>query len=83
MRTRITRGSGRVSGGFQSGRDSTCCSYCGISDPECLVMCKATKRCFCNGRGNTSSSHIVNALVRSKQKEVTLHKEPGLLQGSP
>ena len=46
-------------------------------------MCKATKRCFCNGRGNTSSSHIVNPLVRSKQKEVTLHKEPGLLQGSP
>ena len=25
---------GGVGGGFQSGRDSTCCSYCGISDPD-------------------------------------------------
>ena len=38
-------------------------------------MCNATKRWFCNGRGNTSGSHIVNHLVRSKHKEVTLHKD--------
>ena len=64
-----------VGGAFPSGRDSTSCSYCGISDPACLVMCNATKRCFCNGRGNTSGSHIVNHLVRSKYKEATLHKD--------
>ena len=46
-----------------------------FSDPSCLVMCNATKRWFCNGRGNTSGSHIVNHLVRSKHKEVTLHKD--------
>jgi len=62
-------------GGFQGCLNSTCCSYCGISDPATLVMCNATKRWFCNSRGNTSGSHIINHLVRSKHKEVTLHKD--------
>jgi regulator of nonsense transcripts 1 len=30
---------------------------------------------FCNGRGSTSGSHIVNHLVRAKHREVTLHAE--------
>lgn len=30
---------------------------------------------LCNARGNTSASHIINHLVRSKHKEVTLHAE--------
>ncbi|XP_064619137.1 regulator of nonsense transcripts 1-like isoform X2 [Lineus longissimus] len=51
------------------------CAYCGIHDPACVVMCNSTKKWFCNGRGNTSGSHIVNHLVRAKAKEVTLHKE--------
>lgn len=63
--------------------------YCGIHDPAAVVMCNSTKKWFCNGRGNTSgrymecfkpfqpssSSHIVNHLVRARCHEVTLHKE--------
>ena len=60
--------------GFQT-IGGTACSYCGIHDPACLVMCNKSKRWFCNGRGNTSGSHIVNHLVRAKYKEVTLHKD--------
>lgn len=30
------------------------CTYCGISDPACVVRCNKTKKWFCNGRGNTS-----------------------------
>ncbi|KAJ6389130.1 hypothetical protein OIU77_027473 [Salix suchowensis] len=33
---------------------------------------------FCNSRGNTSGSHIVNHLVRAKHKEVCLHKDSPL-----
>lgn len=51
------------------------CAYCGIHDPACVVMCNSTKKWFCNGRGNTSGSHIVNHLVRAKAKEVSLHKD--------
>jgi regulator of nonsense transcripts 1 len=51
------------------------CKYCGIHDPSCVVMCNACKKWFCNGRGNTSGSHIINHLVRAKHKEVTLHKD--------
>ncbi|XP_043192907.1 regulator of nonsense transcripts 1-like [Amphibalanus amphitrite] len=51
------------------------CKYCGIHDPGCVVMCNICKRWFCNGRGNTSGSHIVNHLVRAKHKEVTLHRD--------
>uniref|UniRef100_A0AAZ3SA66 Upf1 domain-containing protein n=1 Tax=Oncorhynchus tshawytscha TaxID=74940 RepID=A0AAZ3SA66_ONCTS len=51
------------------------CSYCGIHDPASVVYCNTSKKWFCNGRGNTSGSHIVNHLVRAKCKEVTLHKD--------
>ena len=61
-------------GGFHSLPD-TACSYCGIHDPATLVSCNICKRWFCNSRGNTSGSHIVNHLVRAKHKEVTLHKD--------
>ena len=30
------------------------CAYCGIHDPSAVVMCNATNKWFCNGRGNTS-----------------------------
>lgn len=35
------------------------------------------KQCFrfCNGRGNTSGSHIINHLVRAKHKEAALHRD--------
>jgi regulator of nonsense transcripts 1 len=31
-------------------------------------MCNVCKKWFCNGKGNTSGSHIVNHLVRAKHK---------------
>jgi len=54
---------------------STSCAYCGLHDPSTLVNCNICKRWFCNSRGNTSGSHIVNHMVRAKHKEVTLHKD--------
>ncbi|XP_035667154.1 regulator of nonsense transcripts 1-like isoform X1 [Branchiostoma floridae] len=54
------------------------CKFCGIHDPNCVVMCGMCKKWFCNGRGNTSGSHIINHLVRAKHKEVTLHKDGAL-----
>ncbi|KAG5892658.1 hypothetical protein JTB14_025452 [Gonioctena quinquepunctata] len=38
------------------------CKYCGIHEPNCVVMCNLCKKWFCNGRGNTSGSHIINHL---------------------
>lgn len=49
------------------------CKYCGIHDPGTVVMCNICKKWFCNGRGTTTGSHIVNHLVRAKHREVTLH----------
>ena len=49
------------------------CKYCGIHEPSTVVMCNICKKWFCNGRGSTSGSHIVNHLVRAKHREVTLH----------
>ncbi|KAG7153385.1 Regulator of nonsense transcripts 1-like, partial [Homarus americanus] len=51
------------------------CRYCGIHDPASAVMCNVCHKWFCNGRGNTSGSHIINHLVRAKHKEVSLHKD--------
>lgn len=56
------------------------CRYCGISNPSCIVKCShpSCQKWFCNGNQSTSGSHIVNHLVRSKHKEVTLHAESPL-----
>eukprot|EP00659_Diplonema_papillatum_P018766 gene18766-28974_t len=54
------------------------CTYCGISDPASVAKCNATKKWFCNGRGQSSVSHIIYHLVRSKHKEVSLHPESPL-----
>ncbi|EGD82069.1 ATP-dependent helicase NAM7 [Salpingoeca rosetta] len=54
------------------------CKYCGIHDPKCVVKCISTGKWFCNGRGNTSGSHIINHLVRSKNNAVMLHKDSAL-----
>lgn len=51
------------------------CKYCGIHEPSTVVMCNICKKWFCNGRGSTSGSHIVNHLVRAKHREVTLHSD--------
>jgi regulator of nonsense transcripts 1 len=41
------------------------CRYCGVSNPSCVVRCNvpSCRKWFCNSRGNTSGSHIVNHLV--------------------
>ncbi|PHT39760.1 Regulator of nonsense transcripts 1 [Capsicum baccatum] len=56
------------------------CKYCGVMNPACVVRCNvpSCRKWFCNSRGNTSGSHIVNHLVRAKHKEVCLHKDSPL-----
>ena len=49
------------------------CSYCGIHNPSSVVKCLSCSKWFCSARGNTSSSHIINHLVRARHKEVQLH----------
>uniref|UniRef100_A0A166D5Q4 Uncharacterized protein n=1 Tax=Daucus carota subsp. sativus TaxID=79200 RepID=A0A166D5Q4_DAUCS len=56
------------------------CRYCGVQNPACVVRCNvpSCRKWFCNSRGSTSGSHIVNHLVRAKHKEVCLHKDSPL-----
>ena len=54
------------------------CTYCGLSDSSCVVKCVESGKWFCNGRGNTSASHIIQHLVRSRNKNVSLHPESPL-----
>lgn len=49
------------------------CAYCGIHNPSSVVKCLSCNKWFCSARGNTSSSHIINHLVRARHKEVQLH----------
>ena len=58
-------------------------SYCGIHSPASVVKCLICSKWFCNSRGNTSASHIVNHLVRAKHKEVILHAESALGETTP
>jgi regulator of nonsense transcripts 1 len=58
-------------------------SYCGIHSPASVVKCLICSKWFCNSRGNTSASHIVNHLVRAKHKEVILHSESPLGETTP
>ncbi|KAL2545371.1 Regulator of nonsense transcripts 1-like protein [Forsythia ovata] len=69
--------------GFEYGKgDFTehACRYCGVTNPACVVRCNVSscRKWFCNSRGNTSGSHIVNHLVRAKHKEVCLHEDSPL-----
>lgn len=52
--------------------------YCGIHAPSSVVRCLACSKWFCSARGNTSSSHIINHLVRARHKEVQLHPASSL-----
>lgn len=54
------------------------CSYCGLGDPACVVKCVDSSKWFCNGRGSTSASHIIQHLVRSRSKQVSLHPDSPL-----
>ncbi|KAL2152617.1 hypothetical protein VTH82DRAFT_5801 [Thermothelomyces myriococcoides] len=54
------------------------CAYCGIHSPASVVKCLTCGKWFCSARGNSSSSHIVNHLVRARHKEVQLHPQSSL-----
>ncbi|KAI9795983.1 MAG: hypothetical protein M1833_006559 [Piccolia ochrophora] len=54
------------------------CAYCGIHAASTVVRCLACSKWFCSARGNTSSSHIINHLVRARHKEVQLHPASSL-----
>ena len=62
------------------------CRYCNYSgDPASVVRCVgkeggsgAQSGWFCNSSGGTSGSHIVQHLVRSRCREVCLHKDSPL-----
>eukprot|EP01041_Mallomonas_annulata_P006922 gene6922-14061_t len=54
------------------------CAYCGLSDPSCVVKSVDSSKWFCNGRGNTSASHVIQHLVRSRSKQVSLHPDSPL-----
>jgi len=54
------------------------CAYCGIHSPGSVVKCLTCNKWFCSARGNASSSHIVNHLVRARHKEVSLHPQSAL-----
>ncbi|EFA84419.1 helicase [Heterostelium album PN500] len=53
------------------------CRYCGLHDPSTVVRCMhpSCGKWFCNGKGKTTSSHIVNHLVKAKHNEISLHSE--------
>ena len=54
------------------------CAYCGIHNAGSVVKCLACSKWFCSARGNSSSSHIINHLVRARHKEVQLHPASSL-----
>ncbi|KKA29397.1 hypothetical protein TD95_003859 [Thielaviopsis punctulata] len=54
------------------------CAYCGIHNPNCVVKCLICNKWFCNGRTRGRSSHIINHLVRSRHKQVSLHPDSAL-----
>ncbi|KAH0486109.1 MAG: uncharacterized protein KVP18_001947 [Porospora cf. gigantea A] len=51
------------------------CQYCGVSNPKHVIKCNHPncQKWFCNSILATAGSHIVNHLVRSHHKEVSLH----------
>ncbi|CAG9464040.1 unnamed protein product [Pedinophyceae sp. YPF-701] len=54
------------------------CAYCGVHDASCVAQCVKTGKWFCNGRISTAASCLVYHLVRSKHKEVRLHRDSPL-----
>ncbi|GAX77331.1 hypothetical protein CEUSTIGMA_g4777.t1 [Chlamydomonas eustigma] len=54
------------------------CAYCGVANPACVVKCLNTGKWFCNGKINRSGACIILHLVKSKNKEVQLHKDSPL-----
>lgn len=52
------------------------CRYCDLADAECVAKCNGCNKWFCNEQSSLSSgSHIVQHLVRSRHKEISLHPD--------
>ncbi|AMD22919.1 HHR150Cp [Eremothecium sinecaudum] len=51
------------------------CAYCSIDSPTSVAKCNDCKKWFCNSKIGCSSSHIVNHLVASHHKVVSLHED--------
>ncbi|KAK8802087.1 hypothetical protein WA158_006482 [Blastocystis sp. Blastoise] len=54
------------------------CKYCGFHEPKAVAMCKQCGKWFCNIRGSSCGSHIIQHMVISKHKEIVLHPESAL-----
>ncbi|CAH6719195.1 ATP-dependent helicase Nam7p [[Candida] jaroonii] len=54
------------------------CQYCGIDSTDCLIKCLGCDKWFCNGKMESSSSHIVTHLVLSRHHTVSLHEDSHL-----
>ncbi|GJZ74658.1 regulator of nonsense transcripts 1 [Tanacetum coccineum] len=72
---------------FEKGGDEFACKYCGVQNPACVVRCNvpSCRKWFCNSRGNTSGSHIVNHLGKHPSKFQDSEREmrpPSLLWGA-
>lgn len=48
------------------------CEYCGFNKIESLIRCDDCMKCFCNGPGETYSTHAIDHLSRSGHKKVSL-----------
>uniref|UniRef100_A0A914YUY4 DNA helicase n=1 Tax=Panagrolaimus superbus TaxID=310955 RepID=A0A914YUY4_9BILA len=64
--------------GEQTNLPAHACRYCSIFDPSTVAKCLTCQKWFCNGRGLTTGSHIINHLVRSGHKEIALHEDSPL-----
>lgn len=51
------------------------CVYCSIYDSACVAKCNKCSKWFCNSPKGTLSGHIINHLIKSGHKEVSLHPE--------
>ena len=60
------------------------CSYCGISNPACVVRCKKTNKWFCNSKtGALPASCVVFHLVKSRSNAIALHPDSPLGELEP
>ena len=48
------------------------CEYCGCTNINCLARCPHTGLYFCNGKGSTSSSHIIHYLRTNHQNQIVI-----------
>lgn len=51
------------------------CNYCTVHNPTAVLKCNTCSRWFCNGKQGGSGAHIVQHLIRSKHRELSLHPD--------